>query len=281
VLAALFQLGVFNSNNFAPKAPPGACQVFRPNGPGTTSFINLEGECQGELPEYVARFPDTTNQPPGYINITNFQNLETTLTNSFTISAWFKSRGWEQTHMQGIFGNEGSIPGSGSGPGFQLAENYYDYYPVLIIDGNWIYTTAIPIPATHVWHNLIGEYNSTTGAVKLYLDNILIVSNTISSNLPIVAKPYVIGNDAWQAASGFDIFNGTLANIQVYNISLSKSEINALYLEGIGGAPIDLQHLVGWWPLDGNANDYSGNGNNGVPTNVVFVSNWWSGYTLP
>ncbi|MGC8662693.1 MAG: hypothetical protein ACP5RT_02830, partial [Candidatus Micrarchaeia archaeon] len=27
VLGALFQLGVFNANNFAPKAPPGACQV--------------------------------------------------------------------------------------------------------------------------------------------------------------------------------------------------------------------------------------------------------------
>ncbi|MEM3781662.1 MAG: hypothetical protein QXT43_01715, partial [Candidatus Micrarchaeaceae archaeon] len=53
VLGALFELGVFNSNTFAPKAPPGACQVFRPNGPGTTSFINLEGLCNGELPEYV------------------------------------------------------------------------------------------------------------------------------------------------------------------------------------------------------------------------------------
>ncbi|MEM3781866.1 MAG: hypothetical protein QXT43_02815, partial [Candidatus Micrarchaeaceae archaeon] len=61
----------------------------------------------------------------------------------------------------------------------------------------------------------------------------------------------------------------------------SASEIQALYQEGIGGAPIDLQNLVGWWPLNGNANDYSGNGNNGVPTNVTFVSNWYSGYTPP
>ena len=53
VLGALFSLGVFNDANFAPKAPPGACQVFRPNGPGSTSFINLEGVCNGELPEYV------------------------------------------------------------------------------------------------------------------------------------------------------------------------------------------------------------------------------------
>ncbi|MEM4065247.1 MAG: hypothetical protein QXV17_00005, partial [Candidatus Micrarchaeaceae archaeon] len=54
VLGALYSLGVFNSTNFAPKAPPGSCQVFRPNGPYTTSFINLMGVCNGELPEYVA-----------------------------------------------------------------------------------------------------------------------------------------------------------------------------------------------------------------------------------
>ncbi|MGC8648572.1 MAG: hypothetical protein ACP5SJ_03745, partial [Candidatus Micrarchaeia archaeon] len=63
--------------------------------------------------------------------------------------------------------------------------------------------------------------------------------------------------------------------------SLPTSEIQALYQEGIGGAPIDLQNLVGWWPLNGNANDYSGNGNNGAPTNVIFTSGWYSGYTPP
>jgi len=75
---------------------------------------------------------------------------------------------------------------------------------------------------------------------------------------------------------------GELADIQIYNTSLTPAEIEELYLEGIGGAPIDLQHLVGWWPLNGNANDYSGNGNNGqIVGNVTFVSNWWSGYTPP
>ncbi|MEM4097858.1 MAG: LamG-like jellyroll fold domain-containing protein, partial [Candidatus Micrarchaeaceae archaeon] len=76
-------------------------------------------------------------------------------------------------------------------------------------------------------------------------------------------------------------FNGSIANVQVYSSALSQNDINALYAEGIGGAPIDLQNLVGWWPLNGDANDYSGNGNNGVPSGVTFVSNWYSGYTPP
>ncbi|MEM3781564.1 MAG: hypothetical protein QXT43_01200, partial [Candidatus Micrarchaeaceae archaeon] len=74
-------------------------------------------------------------------------------------------------------------------------------------------------------------------------------------------------------------FNGSIADVQIYNTSLSQSEMHALYLEGIGGAPIDLQNLVAWYPLNGNANDYSGNGNNGVPNGVTYTSSWYSGYT--
>jgi len=77
------------------------------------------------------------------------------------------------------------------------------------------------------------------------------------------------------------MMNGSIANVQIYNTSLSANEIQALYLEGIGGAPIRLQNLVGWWPLNGDANDYSGNGNNGQISNVNFVSNWYNGYTPP
>ena len=51
VLGVLYSLGVFNPSNFAPKAQPGSCQVFRPNGPGTSYDLNLEGTCNGELPQ--------------------------------------------------------------------------------------------------------------------------------------------------------------------------------------------------------------------------------------
>ena len=49
----------------------------------------------------------------------------------------------------------------------------------------------------------------------------------------------------------------------------------------MGGAPIDLQNLVGWWPLNGNPNDYSGNGNDGTASNVNYISAWTSGYVQP
>lgn len=59
--------------------------------------------------------------------------------------------------------------------------------------------------------------------------------------------------------------SGSLADVQLYNVSISQSEINLLYQEGFGGAPISSHGLVGWWPLNGDANDYSGHGNVGYP----------------
>ena len=54
------------------------------------------------------------------------------------------------------------------------------------------------------------------------------------------------------------------SNVQIYSSALSKSSISALFNAGINGAPIRNSGLVGWWPLNGNANDYSGNSNGGV-----------------
>ena len=39
--------------------------------------------------------------------------------------------------------------------------------------------------------------------------------------------------------------------------------------------------LAGWWPLNGNANDYSGNLNNGVATSIFYTDSWTGSYTPP
>ena len=75
--------------------------------------------------------------------------------------------------------------------------------------------------------------------------------------------------------------NLLVEDVQIYNISLSQNDITTIYDEGIGGAPIALPWLVGWWPLNGNGNDYSGNNNNGAVTNTVFITSWTSGYSAP
>ncbi|MEM4122465.1 MAG: LamG-like jellyroll fold domain-containing protein, partial [Candidatus Micrarchaeaceae archaeon] len=91
-------------------------------------------------------------------------------------------------------------------------------------------------------------------------------------NVSGVSGPYNVNSISLaQSAAGISMFNGSIANFQIYNTALSTSEIQALYQEGISGVPISNAGLVGWWPLDGNANDYSGFGNNGTATNVGYV----------
>jgi hypothetical protein len=71
------------------------------------------------------------------------------------------------------------------------------------------------------------------------------------------------------------LFNGSIANIQIYNTALTPQEIQYLYQQGLGGGPVRLQNLVAWWPLNGDAKDYSGNNNHGtIYGGVTFVQNY-------
>ena len=264
VLGALFSLGVFNGANFAPKAPPGACQVFRPNGPGSTSFINLEGVCSGELPQYVATFARRGN-----IQVTSIPGLPLGAA-SRTVTAWFTTN---STGGGGVFfygqlscsswfevniGQESSRAEINA-----CCTNLY--LNNAISAGEW-YFVAFSYNGVYETGYLGSGYQLTNSSAGPYTFDTL---NVI---------PFHIGYGADPPAGDF---NGSIANVQMYNVSLSAEEIRALYLEGIGGTPIYLQNLVGWWPLNGNANDYSGNGNNGQATNVIYTSSWTNGYTTP
>jgi len=269
VLGALFQLGVFNANNFAPKAPPGSCQVFRPNGPGTTSFINLEGICSGELPQYVAQFnlgqtswiySSTPPLPNG--------------ANKGTITAWINPRLVQgDGTWAGIVRIDG---GSCTGTGLLLSLQGSSGLPSMATWCNDFVPSSGPKVVYNSWNFVAVVLNGQSVSLNV---NGAWVNGTLGSMPSLKSGGYLYNFAIGSTDSPGRMFNGSIANVQVYNTSLSGSEIQALYLEGIGGAPIDLQNLAGWWPLNGNANDYSGNGNNGQINNVNFVSNWWSGYT--
>ena len=269
VLGALFSLGVFNGANFAPKAPPGACQVFRPNGPGSTSFINLEGVCSGELPQYAAQFNGTTSVVT--IQSTSALNLQ----GQFTLAVW-EDTGDNIANIGGAFISKLICSTSCAGWGFRM-----DNGASLPYLGMWlgIWTGGAINVETKTWDFATFVYNGNGGG-QFYFNGAADGPPVSGLSTPSPTSENVyIGLESWDPTEY--PMNGLLANVQVYNTSLSANEIQALYLEGIGGAPIDLQNLVGWWPLNGNANDYSGNMNNGQATNVIYTSSWTNGYTAP
>ena len=274
VLSVLFQLGVFSSGNFQPHAQAGACQVSR-----TVAGVSLEGQCNGLLPQFVL------NEPNGQGEIT--ASVPSTATPSAgTITVWF-NRKWVT--------NDGAVHGMltlGGGCGFPGANAVdCDWNVVQIFkysDNLWYFRDIAPSSGCqiniadsaisgNVWNQLTFEWGSAVGGLEVWVND---------------GTPQTCGQSSfptgWETTNmylgygyGENSWEGYLSNIQIYNTTLSSTEVTALYDEGIGGAPIRPQNLVGWYPLNGNANDYSGNNNNGQLNNVQFSSSWENGYTAP
>lgn len=126
---------------------------------------------------------------------------------------------------------------------------------------------------------ITGTYDGSN--VNVYIDGVYKGSVAAAgpiSYLPSSSQYVAIG---YLISGGGTVGAGSLSNAQFYNVSLDASQIQALYLEGIGGAPVLPANVVGWWPLNGDTNDYSGNNNNGAPTSIAYTSQWLSGYTTP
>jgi hypothetical protein len=84
VLVALFSLGLFNSATYAPKAAPGACSIYRPQGPGTVTQLSLSGACSSIIPRFTSSFGGAASMANGnYLSTTPLYNAP-----SWTFSAW-------------------------------------------------------------------------------------------------------------------------------------------------------------------------------------------------
>ncbi len=125
-----------------------------------------------------------------------------------------------------------------------------------------------PAVLNNVWTMIAVTYDGVN-TVTLYVNGKGVFSNStaIRGHLNASSSPLQFGCcKGGQNA----FFNGSVADVQIYNAALSQNQIQQVYSEGLGGAPISINALVGWWPLAGNSNDASGNGNSGVENNVSF-----------
>ncbi len=129
---------------------------------------------------------------------------------------------------------------------------------------------------TGVWTNVVITWNGVTSnynSIHIYING---VEAIYSYNLNGVG---IHGSDSnWPLYIGFGAggstksINGELANVQIYNVSLSQQQAAALYQEGMSGPPLLQNSIVGWYPLHSDGNNYAGEYSAGFPVNVVFVS---------
>jgi hypothetical protein len=261
VLAVLIAIGIFNGT-YSPKAQPGTCTVVRPNGPGSTVAISIQGVCNGEPPKYVSSFSGSSDSfvAINSIILYNSQNL--------TVTFWV-----EEPTAQPSAGvvNEGS-DASPSGWYFDTPSTQ----GIVFSSGG---ATANQISyswGTTQWVYVVGTFYYPTGTMSLYVNGKLVQSahgSWSTQNTPIV-----IGQKSPDFAGPF---SGYVSNLQMYNSALSANSILTLYKRGVGGAPININNLAGWWPLNGDGADYSGNDNYGMVSAITYVSSWQQYYTPP
>jgi hypothetical protein len=129
------------------------------------------------------------------------------------------------------------------------------------------------------WHYCAITYNN--GSHEVWIDGTKEVSNNYGP-YPLwtgADQPWVFGGKE-RGEGGGEYYPGELDDVRIYNYALSEKKIKMLCrVKAIKPHPSDNAtkgltetpeisatdpNLVGWWKFDGNANDSSGNDNNGT-----------------
>ncbi|MEM0202091.1 MAG: LamG domain-containing protein, partial [Candidatus Micrarchaeaceae archaeon] len=124
----------------------------------------------------------------------------------------------------------------------------------------------------NTWYLITGVWSGFNNTLSVYINgNLVATGNGNDTGLTSIREINIGG-----AYPGMFPFNGSMANVQVYNSSLSQAQIQQLYKEGISSTPIGSAGLQAWYPLDGNANDYSVYKHVATIKNVSFASSSFS-----
>jgi hypothetical protein len=137
---------------------------------------------------------------------------------------------------------------------------------------------------TTTWNNITlifdGNLNNNL-KWKIYINNLFLGSFGNSQT------PSLMGNSSPRltligASSGFgggpitSNFKGNIDDIGIWNRALTQQEITNLYTSTVPvsclPAYVPTSGLVGYWPFCGNANDESGNGNNGTVNGATLTT---------
>lgn len=223
-----------------------------------------------------------------FIN-TGFVN-EISGSSQLTISYWINSPLNFPFNPAGNYGtvighwkNDGDFPGSPIG--YQDAIFNDGTYTSSLLGAQGAFSTP-NIIQQNIWQNITIVFNGLLNAnerVSLYLNGNFVQFinvNNVPSQIGSTATRTYIGaacgpdgdDDAWSH------FNGTIDDIGIWNRALTANEIQNLYNSNFNSStcnplPNNLQNgLVGYWPFCGNANDESGNGNDGTVNGAILTS---------
>ncbi|MCL4399099.1 LamG domain-containing protein [Candidatus Parvarchaeota archaeon] len=211
-----------------------------------------------DLPEYVATFSSSSSR----INTSAipFRNQ------SFSITFWVylktynsscpygcESKAFTLSSFQGCTGSSCQILG------FDTRGNNFHYF---------VWDADLYEPSTAgKWYFISWTFSNPSKTQTGYIDGASPVGNGVYISNPT----YLFIGDGPVLGGGS--LDGFITNFQIYNSTLTQSQIASLYQEGLDYTPVPSTGLAQWWPLNGTIKNYA---QNIIPANngVVFTSNY-------
>ncbi len=188
------------------------------------------------------------NGTNAYINIPNSTSIQLP-SNQLTFSLWFKCIATPDIVVPFFTKNNSTT----ELPQYTFHLNPIDVIRFGITDTSnnlqWI-DNSYPFQLNQ-WYFIAVSWDGNTA--KIFVNNTLISTHSFNVQMKSDTHPLEIGRDT---GGLIEYYQGVMDEIRIYNRSLSEEEIQELYNE-TGGS------LIAYYPFNGDADDESGNGNNG------------------
>jgi uncharacterized protein YjbI with pentapeptide repeats len=197
------------------------------------------------------------------------------ITSYITLECWFKTAS-TVISVPGFFISRWVTGGSlGSTTAYGGASWNLGIYPsgqvvISITNASGVFggTGTTGSYADMAWHHAAGTYDSTTGAINIYIDGVSAGATTYSSGLlqTVNINRVTIGTDCAGADGNQSDrwFVGYISDVRLWNVARSAANISASYRRRLPSG--DMTGIIGYWKLNessGSALDSGPNTYNG------------------
>lgn len=169
------------------------------------------------------------------------------LTSALTMTAWVKNQDSSLSSTYRIISKEQS----GQNDAYWMAISGTTIY--MGIGGNFF--AASTTMTTNQWYHLAGTYDDTADEVRIYLDGVLLSTQSTAAVLNANTANIQIGNN-WQNSKPW---NGLLDDVRLYDFALTTTEVGELISSGeVSGAVSSSSNCDGYYLDQFNTRSFSG-----------------------
>lgn len=193
-------------------------------------------------------------------------NIDSLQARALTISCWFTTGNFNQEYQGLVVAR--NLNNGGTGLYLFNGQDYIQQITNCVFDERLAFRDSLPY--TGKWHHFAATFDGVF--LRNYVDGNLVAEDSLAMDL-CIQQSFHIGRDACCQKS---YFQGSMDDVGIWNRALSADEIRNLWLPAPPPATclpeyLPRKGLVAFWPFCGNAQDESGNGQNGITGNNQFV----------